>query len=114
MRALAQDKAKGTTASQSPAKAGAHTPSRPTTATGTAAELRQRLGAVLATVDVNDPQSLAKAREPALREILLWEFGDDFRQSSQFLPMVTSIGEAMDADARLQAQFVQMIQSLKS
>lgn len=114
MRALARDRAKGAEKAASKAPMGSSPRGNATvSAAGSAAELRKRLRSVVADVDVNDTQSLANAREPALREILLWEFGSDFRQSAQFLPMVASIGQALDADEGFQAQFAKMILSLK-
>jgi len=76
-------------------------------------ELRLRLRELALQVDTADPQSLARARTPALREILLWEFGDDFRSDSQFLPMVGAIDSALDADPGLQQRFVELMASLQ-
>jgi hypothetical protein len=71
--------------------------------------LRQRLQPVLAQVDLSDAQSVVNARAPALHEILLWEFGPDFRRDPQFPSLAESIGGAMEADPRLQQQFVELI-----
>jgi len=64
-------------------------------------------------VDVSDAQSVHDARAPALREILLWEFGSDFRRDAQFLPMVDAIGHALDADPGFQQRFVDLIAGLQ-
>lgn len=114
MRAMALDKARkrdpsSAAASIDPAKNESTGPSR----TGGATELRQRLRTLLAPVDPDDDEAINRIREPALREVILWEFGDDFRQSANFHPMVTSISQAMDIDERFRAQFVAMIRSLK-
>ena len=76
-------------------------------------ELRQRLHTLVAHVNVADAQALADAREPALREISLWEFGSDFRKDSQFLPMVDAINRTLDADPRFQQRFADMISGLQ-
>lgn len=75
--------------------------------------LRQRLQPLLAQVDLSDAQSVAGAKAPALHEILLWEFGPDFRRDPQFQSLAESIGDAMDADPRLQQQFVELIARLQ-
>jgi hypothetical protein len=114
MRAIARDRAAGTqrggktsTVDSSSGEAAA-----PATA-HQISELRHRLHELMAPVDVNDAQSLADARGPALREILLWEFGSDFRKDSQFLPMVDAISTAMDTDPRFQQRFVELVAELQ-
>ena len=114
MRAIARDRAAGTQGS-------GKTPHVDSTAGESAAvgnarqigELRQRLRALVTSVDAGDAQSLADARAPALREILLWEFGSDFRKDTQFLPMVDAISGALDADPRFQQRFVELIAELQ-
>lgn len=77
------------------------------------AELRRRLHELARNMDTGNPQSVADMRLPVLREILLWEFGSDFRQDSQFLPMMESINQAFDIDPRFQQRFVDMLVGLK-
>lgn len=113
MRALARDRARG--AGRDIGIAGTDSPQMealPPTP-HSVAELRQRLHALLAQVDVRDARSLADAREPALREILLWEFGSDFRNDSQFVPMVDAISRTLDADPRFQKRFADMVSGLQ-
>ncbi len=76
-------------------------------------ELRRRLAAVVESVDSNDPEALARSREPALREILLWEFGAEFRTDSQFLPMLDAIKRMLDEDPDYQQRFVELVLSLQ-
>jgi hypothetical protein len=78
-----------------------------------AGELRRRLRELARQVNVADPHSLADARVPVLREILLWEFGSDFRSDSQFLPMVDAIKTALDADPGFQQRFVELVAGLQ-
>ena len=114
MRAIARDRASGTrrgektsgpesSIDESPALAG----------TRQVGELRRRLRELAQQVDVADPHSLADARAPVLREILLWEFGSDFRSDSQFLPMVDAISAALDADSGFQQRFVELVAALQ-
>jgi len=113
MRALARDRARGTSRDSGIADASSP-PVEPNVPTPhSVEELRQRLHALVAQVNVEDAQSLADAREPALREILLWEFGSDFRKDSQFVPMVDAISRTLDADPRFQQRFADMVSGLQ-
>jgi hypothetical protein len=112
LRALARDRARGVgTHSGVAAKESAGELPRPVP--HSVDELRQRLHTLVSHVDVADAKSLAEAREPALREILLWEFGSDFRKDSQFLPMVDAISQTLDADPRFQQRFADMVAGLQ-
>ena len=75
--------------------------------------LRQRLQNLLVKADPSDVKALAQARERAVREILLWEFGGEFRNDSQFLPMVDAITQTLDADPGFAARFGDLIDGLK-
>lgn len=110
MRLLARDRASGNKKVVADPSQGDSTAPRPVRQT---AELRQRLHDLAKGVDPTDPQALKEVRVPVLREILLWEFGSDFRQDSQFQPMVESINQALDIDPRFQQRFVQMLAGLK-
>lgn len=106
MRSLARDRARRAGTSTPTSAADSSRPAEPPHSLGA---LRQRLQPLLAQVDVSDTQSVASARSPALHEILLWEFGPDFRRDPQFQSLTESISSAMDADPRLQQQFVELI-----
>lgn len=114
MRTLAQDKAKsaGSSATASPTMLTGKDQAT-TTQPHPIEPLRQRLRGLLANVDPDDDDSTGRVRETTLREIILWEFGSDFRQNTQFQPMIERINQAMDVDERFHAQFVEMIRSLK-
>ena len=76
--------------------------------------LRHRLRDLLKTTDQTDVKAAAQARDSAVREILLWEFGSDFRTDSQFLPMVDAITKTLDADPGFTARFGELVEGLKS
>ena len=75
--------------------------------------LRQRLHELAADADLADEQSMRQARTQVLREILLWEFGSEFRKDSQFTPMVDAIGKTLDADPAFQQRFVDLMADLR-
>jgi hypothetical protein len=109
MRAIAL--ARVATAGEAPATA-RPAGDAPLAASG-AAELKRRMREAVQDVDVRDPTSLAKARAPVIRMILLSEFGPDFRQDAQFGPMVEAIEKTFDADPRFAAQFARLVAGLK-
>jgi hypothetical protein len=114
MRAMARDRASG---AHHGGKTHGTNPSPPESSAPAHArqigELQSRLRELARKVDIADPRSLAEARAPALREILLWEFGSDFRNDSQFLPMVDAINSSLDRDASLQQRFAELIAGLQ-
>lgn len=111
MRALAQGKAGSSSASA--AATSVESAQTPKVSKHSATQLRQRLRSLLAGVDPADEQAMQAVREPVLREIVLWEFGSDFRQSTHFQPMVERINQAIDIDERFRSQFVEMVRGLK-
>lgn len=110
MRALARDRARQAGDSKSATTSSTRQAAEPVHSLGA---LRQRLQPLLAQVDLSNPQAVANARTPALHEILLWEFGPDFRRDPHFQPLTESIGSAIDGDPRLQQQFVELIMGLQ-
>lgn len=76
-------------------------------------QLRERLSSLTQGIDVSDNRSVDTVRDSALREILLWEFGSDFRNDSQFLPMIEAIGKAMDTDAEYRQRFTDLLVDLQ-
>jgi len=75
--------------------------------------LRRRLRALVRDTDINDPQAIAAIRDHALREILLWEFGGDFRKDSQFQPMVEALGKALEIDETYRQRFTALLAELQ-
>ncbi|GAB2576613.1 hypothetical protein ISP15_17620 [Dyella jejuensis] len=75
--------------------------------------LRERLRGLAEGADSFDTQAMSQAKNQVIREILLWEFGNDFRVDSQFLPMVDAIDKTLDADAGLKQRFIDLIVDLR-
>lgn len=74
--------------------------------------LRQRLAALLASTDPDDEQAAAGIRRPLLQEIVLWEFGSDFRRDPEFAPMLDGIEQAFVADPRSAERLSRLIRHL--
>jgi hypothetical protein len=79
----------------------------------TIAHLRQRLGSLVAHVDLADEDSVRQVREPILKEVLLWEFGEDFRQDPEFLPTLESLANMLETQTSYQQQFADLLKHLK-
>ena len=62
------------------------------------AALRRDLAEVLKDVPAGDAQALNAARPRVIRTILLWEFGSELREHSQWQPMLDSLVETLQAD----------------
>ena len=75
--------------------------------------LRQKLSAMLDGVDPDDEQAVAKARRPVLQEIVLWEFGADFRHHREFVPMLDTIERSFEADPIAPERLASLIRDLK-
>lgn len=75
--------------------------------------LRRRLRDTVANVNVDDASILAEARKPVLREILLWEFGSDFRKDAQFLPMVDAIAQSLEVNPDFAQRFSELVAVLR-
>lgn len=113
LRALALERTKDTTRGARTGKSAPKDKQNAVAGKHDVQALRQRLRDLATEADLSDKQSLLLARNHALREILLWEFGADFRTDSQFLPMVDAIGKTIDADPGLQQRFVDLITDLR-
>jgi hypothetical protein len=113
LRALARERTGDTPRSTQPGQPDPNDKPRPVAAKHDVQALRQRLRDVATQVDLTDAQSMLQARSHTLREILLWEFGSDFRTDSQFLPMVDAIGKTLDADPAFQQRFNDLMVDLR-
>lgn len=76
--------------------------------------LRQRLRQLTRGTDTHDPKTVTAIRDKVLQEILTWEFGAEFRHSTQFQPMLDAIGKTMELDENYRQQFVALLNHLQS
>ena len=75
--------------------------------------LRVRLRDLVKSVNSESEQAMAEMRRPLLQEIVLWEFGSDFRQHPEFVPMLDTIERAFDADPRSLDRLARLIRDLR-
>lgn len=107
VRALRPIRTKGTSAKDASTKDAARS------AKGDISLLRRRLVELAEHMDLEDEQALIKARRPLFQEIVLWEFGGDFRQHPEFGPMLDTIERAFDADPHAADRFGRLIRALR-
>lgn len=62
------------------------------------AALRRDLAEVLKDVPAGDAEALDAARPRVIRTILLWEFGSELREHSQWQPMLDSLVQTLQTD----------------
>lgn len=77
------------------------------------AQLRVQLGDIARSVDASQPDQVRQARTRMMRSVLLWEFGDDFRNHPEWRPLMDHLEQALD-DPDAQSRFLQLLQSLKT
>lgn len=85
---------------------------QPTTAAHDPAVLRKRLKDAVQGVDLDDTEKSRVIRRPVLREIILWEFGDAFREHPEFSSMLDSIESTLAADAAARERFTALMRDL--
>lgn len=75
--------------------------------------LRSQLTHLVAPIDPDDPQAVAKIRRPLLQAVVLWEFGSDFRQDPEFGPMLNTLERTFEADPTMPRRFTDLIRDLR-
>ncbi|GLQ92767.1 hypothetical protein [Dyella acidisoli] len=113
LRALARGRTQEAQRNTQSGKPDSNAPQRPVPSRHDVQALRQRLHSLAMDTDLADTQSMLQARNHVVREILLWEFGSDFRTDSQFQPMVEAIGKTLDADTAFQQRFLDLMAELR-
>lgn len=113
LRALARERTNDAQRSTQTSQSDPSGKQKPVTPKHDVQALRRRLRDLATQADLTDTQSTQQARNHAVREILLWEFGSDFRTDSQFLPMLDAIGKTLDADPTFQQRFIDLITDLR-
>lgn len=76
-------------------------------------QLRVQLVEIARAIDATDSEQVRQARVRMLRSVLLWEFGDAFRDHPEWRPLMDYLNSALDDDAA-NARFLQLLQALKA
>lgn len=79
----------------------------------TAASLRMQLVQVARRVDLTDPVAVKSARRRLIRTVLVFQFGPDLREHSQWEAMLDSIQATLEQDPQHVSQFHALLQQLQ-
>ena len=78
------------------------------------AKLRTQLIGIARDVDLDDPASLHNSRIRLVRSILLWEYGEAFREHPDWKPLLDHITSAFDADDAQKQKYTDLLKALKA
>ncbi|WP_205300818.1 hypothetical protein [Oleiagrimonas citrea] len=76
-------------------------------------DLRGRIARSVEGVDLDDAASVARARQAAIREILLWEFGDRLSEDPEFGALQDAVEAAMQSGRIGTERFLDMVRALR-
>lgn len=94
-------------------QAPSRSPGEPASPTHDLGALRRRLTALVIPINATDETALRAIRRPLLQEIILWEFGSDFRQHPEFAGMVEEVDHALDDDPMARERLIRLIHQLQ-
>lgn len=78
------------------------------------AKLRAQLIDIARDVDLDDPASIQNSRVRLVRSILLWEYGEAFREHPDWKPLLDQVSAAFDADDAQKQKYMNLLKALKS
>lgn len=78
------------------------------------AKLRAQLVDIARGVDLDDPESLQNSRVRLVRAILLWEYGEAFREHPDWKPLLDHVTASFDADDAQKERYMHLLKALKS
>jgi hypothetical protein len=78
------------------------------------AQLRRQLVDIVKDVDLGDAEAVRHTRTRFVRAVLLWEFGQEFREHPEWRPLMDRIQQALDSDAAQNDRYMHLLTSLKS
>jgi hypothetical protein len=76
-------------------------------------QLRRQLVEQVKDVALDDPESVRHARTRVVRSILLWEFGQEFRDHPEWRPLTDRLERLFDQDDAHRAGFLALLAELK-
>jgi len=76
-------------------------------------QLQRQLVEMAKQVDIDDPAAVRIARGVFIRNILVWEFGAEFREHPDWRPLMDYVEGTLDVDPAHQARFVKLLIALR-
>lgn len=89
------------------------TPAPTSGSAATRPALRPQLVDAVKHVDCADPDAVKSARRRIIRSVLVWQFGAELREHSQWEAMLDSIDATLEQDAQHASQFHALIAELQ-
>jgi hypothetical protein len=77
------------------------------------AALRRELTEIVKNVSSDDQQAMDSVRPRIIRSVLLWEFGAELREHSEWQPMLDTLVRTLENDNRHREAFAQMVRELQ-
>ncbi len=76
-------------------------------------ELRQQLADLAKNISIEDKAAVESIRPLVIRSILLWKYGPELREHSEWQPMLQAIDQAIEKHPANQENFLKLLQDLK-
>lgn len=80
---------------------------------GDVKELRQQLADLAKNISIEDKAAVESIRPLVIRSILLWKYGPELREHSEWQPMLQAIDQAIGKHPANQENFLKLLQDLK-
>ncbi|MBD9437284.1 hypothetical protein IB223_14365 [Pseudoxanthomonas sp. PXM03] len=84
------------------------------TAAKSPAKLRAQLVDIAREVDLTDPASIQNSRVRLVRAVLLWEYGEAFREHPDWKPLMDHIIGTFEVDDAQNQRYMDLLSALKS
>lgn len=78
------------------------------------AALRKQLSEIVTNIAIDDVDGMRAARARVVRAVLLWEFGVELREYSEWQPMLDTLLNTLENDARHGESFRQLVHELQT
>lgn len=78
------------------------------------AELRRQLADIVKDLSPDDAEAMDAARPRVVRAVLLWEFGAELREHSEWQPMLDDLVGALEASEQHRQDFARLVRELKA
>jgi hypothetical protein len=76
--------------------------------------LRRELAEILKGISPTDTEAMDAARPRVVRAVLLWEFGAELREHSEWQPMLDRLVDTLQRNSLHQDEFARMIRELQA
>lgn len=75
--------------------------------------LRRELVEIVKGISSNDHDAMNAARPRVIRAVLLWEFGSELREYSEWQPMLDTLVQTLEGNERHRDEFARLVRELQ-